>query len=147
MKNLTIILWLLIFIAPPAAALGLYEKELPLSKWPTVPTATSVSQTPAVREVLKRFSEQLRMKIVIRHPSGARAMAWAKELQQWFIFFGIPGRYVELQFGSGSDTNLVLGVLARKAEDLELPSEEIETPGDGVEKQDDGLESSPQVDE
>ena len=54
-----------------------------------------------VRELLSRFEESDGNRVTIRHPGGDAGTAWAVQLRDRLVAWGIPSDYVEMIPGSG----------------------------------------------
>ena len=79
--------------------------------WEKVTSAVSVLQLPALQRVFGSFESGEDMLIVIQYPGGDAGNAWAIELRDWLVAFGIRLDKIELQPGSG-----VPGAIAIRAE-------------------------------
>lgn len=100
--------------APTAAtAFDLHEIVLPRAQWPQHANGRHVAALPAVAEALRRFEENGKMVIVIRYPGGDSGRQWARELHDWLVGLGVPGRYLELQPGAGAEHRLIVGIIER----------------------------------
>jgi type IV pilus biogenesis protein CpaD/CtpE len=81
----------------PAAAELIHRHD-----WSRVTSAISVLQLPALQRVIDRYESGEDMVIVIRYPGGDDGNAWAIELRDWLVSFGISSKKIELQPGSGA---------------------------------------------
>jgi len=104
----------LLACAPAAVtAFNLHEQVLPRAQWPQHTTGRNVAALPAVAEALRRFEENGNMVIVIRYPGGDFGRQWARELHDWLVGLGVPGRYLELQPGAGVEDHLIVSIIER----------------------------------
>lgn len=100
--------------APTAvAAFDLHEHILPRAQWPQHANGRNVAALPAVAEALRRFEENGKMAVVIRYPGGDPGRQWARELHDWLVGLGVPGRYLELQPGAGAEDRLIVSIIER----------------------------------
>ncbi|MDD9857914.1 MAG: hypothetical protein OXU96_07705 [Gammaproteobacteria bacterium] len=104
----------LLACAPAAVtAFNLHEQVLPRAQWPQHANGRNVAALPAVAEALRRFEENGKIVIVIRYPGGDSGRQWARELHDWLVGLGVPGRYLELQPGAGAEDRLIVSIIER----------------------------------
>lgn len=97
----------------PATAFEVHDSVLTRAEWPRQMNGANVLALPVVAQVLRRFSEDGGVVLVIRYPGGDSGRRWAGELRGWLVGFGVPTRYIELQPGSGGFDRLVVSVIER----------------------------------
>lgn len=102
----TIIVFCLLLVARSALAVESEEQIIRRSEWPTYVNGSSVSALPQVRRILGQFDENDRMNIIIHYPGGEQGTAWARQLYDWFVSYGVPIRYLKMELGSGAGDQL-----------------------------------------
>ncbi len=98
----------LLILTSPAFAIQVDEQIIDKDQWPEYVNGTSIASLPQVRRVLAGFDESGSVYIVIRYPGGDIGIAWANQMYQWFIAFGVPGQYLSMELGSGAPDQLLL---------------------------------------
>jgi hypothetical protein len=89
-------------------AIEVDEQIINRSQWPKYFNGSSVSTMPQVQRILQQFEETDRFNIVIQYPGGDSGIAWARQVYQWFIAYGVPGKYLGMELGSGAADQLRL---------------------------------------
>ena len=97
----------------PAWAIDVTEETILREQWPEYVNGASISALPQTRNVLSRFDENGKMQITIRYPGGAQGIAWGRQLMEWFVAFGVPGKYLRMELGSGGADRLVIQLVDR----------------------------------
>ena len=95
-------------VAAPVSSLALETDEqiIRRAEWPTYVNGANISALPQVQRILGRFDENDQMTITIYYPGGAQGTAWARQLHNWFIAYGVPAAYLQSALGSGAPDQL-----------------------------------------
>ncbi|MEM7194507.1 MAG: hypothetical protein AAF402_06125 [Pseudomonadota bacterium] len=96
------------FASFPAHALTVNEFEVLRSEWPKYPNGTNLAGLSALNKPLRAFEENGNQRIVVRYPGGEGGRQWASMVSDWFIAYGIPGRYVSTELGSAAADRLLI---------------------------------------
>lgn len=83
-------------------ALETEEQIIRRAEWPTYVNGANISALPQVQRILSRFDENDQITITIYYPGGAQGTAWAKQLYNWFIAYGVPASFLQSAIGSGA---------------------------------------------
>ena len=86
----------------------LLEQPILDEKWPDRPTTKTVLSILPIKKLMQLFVENPRYQVTIRYPGGDKGNAWALELREWLVAFGIPLNYIVLEPGSGGQDRLLL---------------------------------------
>ena len=89
-------------------AVELEEQVISRAQWPEYVNGSSVAELVGVRKILLHFNENDKVNITIQYPGGDQGIQWARQMYQWFIAFGVPGRYLRMELGSGAPDQLRL---------------------------------------
>ena len=102
------ILFFLTLLSRPAWAIDVQEQIIKRDQWPQYVTGSSVSALPQAQSILQKFSESDKVSIVIQYPGGETGASWARQMYQWFVAYGVPGKYLKMELGSGAPDQLRL---------------------------------------
>jgi hypothetical protein len=94
--------------ALPSFAIEVDEQIIYRNQWPKYFNGSSVSTLPQVQRILQQFEEAEQFNIVIQYPGGDSGITWARQVYQWFIAYGVPGKYLGMELGSGAADQLRL---------------------------------------
>ena len=94
--------------ATPAIAVDVNEQVINRSQWPQYVNGSSISTLPQVQQILLQFEETDRFSIIIQYPGGDNGITWARQMYQWFVAYGVPGKYLRMELGSGAPNQLRL---------------------------------------
>lgn len=89
------------------------EHTITQSEWPEYANGANLSALPQLQDVLKRFEEREDTRLEIRFPGGEAGKNWARQLQHWFVAYGVPSRYLTLAPGSGAPDRLLVILVIR----------------------------------
>lgn len=110
--RLSLLLPALLLLCGGARALDYTETEVHRSQWPEFVNSSNIAALPQVRQVLQRFDESGRFRIIVRHPGGEAGAAWAEVLVSWFVAHGVPGEFIDRELGTGDPDRLLLLLVA-----------------------------------
>ncbi len=106
-------LLLLLASGQPGLAIEVEEQTIRQDQWPQYANGTSLSNLPQIQRVLTLFDENGGVQIVIRYPGGEAGIAWARQLYNWFVAYGVPSAYLSMEPGSGASDQLLLVLVDR----------------------------------
>ena len=98
----------LLLLALQAVALGTTEVVIRKDQWPEFANSSNISELPQVRQVLQRFDESGRFRIIVRYPGGETGADWAQQLIRWFVAYGVPGEFIGRELGAGGADRLLV---------------------------------------
>ncbi len=98
----------LLLVALQALALGTTEVVIRKDQWPEFANSSNISELPQVRQVLQRFDETGRYRIIVRYPGGEAGADWAQQLIRWFVAYGVPGEFIGRELGAGGADRLLV---------------------------------------
>ena len=96
-----------------AWAIESIERTVFQSDWPEYANGSAIGSLPGPQEILKQFNETANDRITIHYPGGEAGEKWARQMQQWFVAFGIPSSFVSLTLGSPGADQLLLQLIKR----------------------------------
>jgi len=114
--------WLLMMVMPamvlfasvgPGYGSSVIEHTITQSEWPQYANGANLSALPQLRDLLQRFEEREGTRLEIRFPGGEQGNKWARQLQRWFVAYGVPSRYLTLAPGSGAPDRLLVMLVSR----------------------------------
>ena len=91
-----------------SGAIEYSELVITRAEWPEYANGANIAALPQVRQVLARFDESGRYRVVVRYPGGESGADWAEQLVHWFVAHGIPGDFLQRELGSGDPDRLLL---------------------------------------
>ena len=86
----------------------LLEQPILSENWPDRRTTKTVLSILPIKKLLELFVEIPGHQVTIRYPGGDNGNAWALELREWLVAFGIPSNHIVLEPGSGGQDRLLL---------------------------------------
>jgi len=99
---------LIMLCAMPTIAIEVNEQVINRSQWPQYVNGSSVSALPQVQRILQQFEETDQFSIIIQYPGGDNGITWGRQMYQWFVGYGVPGKYLKMELGSGAPDQLRL---------------------------------------
>ena len=97
---------------PIGVPVTLLEMSLGYKDWPQRRSAYTVLELDSVRAVLSVFSEEEGQNVIVRYPGGDSGNAWALELREWLVSFGVLSHFITLEPGSGGADHLLIMIEA-----------------------------------
>ena len=115
-KFLLLLLFPVLLPGPISSAYDIQsiEQSIYRHEWPEYTNGASISALPGFRRILLQFNESNDDKITILYPGGEAGIAWAGQVLEWFVAFGIPGKFISMEPGSPGPDALLL-VLVKKS--------------------------------
>lgn len=116
MRSVGLLLFLLFalsFLGTTAAANEVFEQSVSKAEWPEFDHGANLASLPQLQQILGRFDERPGTRIEIRYPGGGGGEPWARQVQQWFIAYGVPLAFVDLAPGSGVADLLLIILIQR----------------------------------
>jgi len=102
------LLWL---VAGPLAAELNAVQLLPRDLWPKSRTGEIIRQIEPLRRTVLIYDQHVDARILIQFADGSAGNAWAFEVKEWLIAFGIEASHVILQPGPVDEYSLALSVI------------------------------------
>ena len=96
------------FATQTVIAVNVQQQIIKRADWPRYANGASLSALPQTQAIISRFDENDKIQIIIRYPGGDDGIEWGKEMLRWFVAYGVPGRYLRLELGSGAPDQLLL---------------------------------------
>jgi hypothetical protein len=108
-RILPVWLWaVLLLFCGRAAAIEATEYVISRDQWPEHVHSSNIAALPQLRQVLAKFDESGRYRLVVRYPGGESGADWAQQLVHWFVAYGVPGEFIGRELGSGGPDRLLL---------------------------------------
>lgn len=98
----------MVLAAGPVKALETTEHIIRRDQWPEIANSSNISRLSQVRDIMDRFDESGRYRIIVRYPGGDAGAEWAQQLIRWFVAYGVPGEYIGRELGAGGADRLLI---------------------------------------